>query len=466
MEYRDALDWLLSLPDWERGTGARPAREAVLLERPAALLDALGNPQTRYRSVLIAGTKGKGSTAALLESILRAAGCKTGLYTSPHLHTYRERIRVDGALISEDEFARGVGEIRPRVEELLAARPDFESFSTFEVMTTLALNYFARVAVDIAILEVGLGGRLDATNVVDADLSIITPISFDHTAVLGNALHKIANEKAGIIKRGKIVLSAKQERDASNVIAQVAREKNATLGVGERDWLWLGGHSDFTVAAEPRVGLWRAYWRYGDLHVPLLGVHQLANAALAVAAAQTLGENWGLETGPEHGRRIGDAAIRTGLESTQWFGRLEILQERAANHPLVIADGAHNGDSAEKLVAALKFHFEFENLFLIFGALRDKDLNALLAPFKPLTAHAWTLQTPHPRSRDAQSLAQELNAHGISADAVSSMADALARAQEQASPRDLICITGSLSVVAMARAVFHPDQLPADNESG
>src|SRR5581483_7672575 len=170
MNYQEALAFLLALPDWERGTGARPAREELLLERPMALLGALGNPQTRYRSVLIAGTKGKGSTAAMLESILRAAGYKTGLYTSPHLHTYRERIRVNGALIAENDFAHGVGELVPLLRELLVAHPELESFTTFEVMTTLALEHFARAEIDAAILEVGLGGRLDATNVVNADV--------------------------------------------------------------------------------------------------------------------------------------------------------------------------------------------------------------------------------------------------------------------------------------------------------
>lgn len=461
MKYHDALAWLLSLPDWERGTGGHPAREAVLLERPAALLNALGNPQTRYRSALIAGTKGKGSTAAMLESILRAAGYKTGLYTSPHLHTYRERIRVNGELISENEFAHGVGEFQPLLDELQSARPELESFSTFEVMTALALNYFASANIDAAILEVGLGGRLDATNVVDADLSILTRISFDHTAVLGNTLHKIAQEKAGIIKPGKIVLSVKQERDALNVIEETARERKATLGIAERDWWWLGGHSNFMVAGEPRAGLWREGWHYDDMRVSLLGAHQLENAAMAAAAARVIGGNWELEIGDRR-LEIGDLAIRRGLESTKWWGRLEILQKRDATHPLIIADGAHNGDSAEKLVAALEFHFEFEKLYLILGVLGDKNLGAILTPFVARTAHAWTVQTAHPRSRDAESLAQDVNAHNIPADAASGMSDALARALRHASPRDLICITGSLSAAAMARELFSPQALPAD----
>lgn len=443
MNYPDALKFLLSLPDWERGTGARPTRETLFLERPAASLNALGNPHTRYRSILIAGTKGKGSTAAMLESILRASGLKTGLYTSPHLHTYRERIRVNGELILENDFARGVGEIQLLLNELLARHSDFESFTTFEVMTALALKHFATSKVDVAILEVGLGGRLDATNVVDADLSLITPISFDHTAVLGNALHKIATEKAGIIKEGKIVLSAPQVREASNVIEAVAIEKRAILGIGERDWLWLGGHAGFMVAAEPRRGLWGDYWHYGDLRVPLLGVHQFVNAALAAAASRVIQENWGMP--------IGIDAVRHGLAATKWAGRLEILQERDATNPLIIADGAHNGDSAEKVVGALKFHFEYEKLFLIFGVLGDKELQAIAKPFVGVTEFVWTVKTDHPRARDAEDVALHLNALGMHARPASNFSDALQRARARASPPDLILITGSLSIVAQAR---------------
>lgn len=449
-DYAHAIEFLLSLPDAERGTGRHPGREEIYLERPAALLNALGKPQARFRSILIAGTKGKGSTAAMLESILRAAGLKTGLYTSPHLHTYRERIRVNGELISEIDFARGVGEIQSPMNPLLAQHSDFESFTTFEVMTALALNYFARAQVDTAILEVGLGGRLDATNVVDADLSLITPISFDHTAVLGNTLPKIAFEKAGIIKAGKIVLSAPQAEEAMNVLQHTAREKNATLGIGEHDWLWLGGHGDFMVAARPREGLWSEFWEYHDLQVPLLGVHQLGNAGLAVAAAQVVQSQWCV--------KVSDTAVREGLSATKWAGRLEVLQAREESQPLIVADGAHNGDSAEKLFHALKFHFEYDKLFLIFGVLSDKELEAIARPFAGTTEFAWTVKTKHARSRDAAQIAARLSELGILANAASDFSDALEGARARASPRDLILITGSLSLVAEAREFLGGDK--------
>ena len=237
--------------------------------RPWALLAHLGNPQSKYHNVLIAGTKGKGSTAAMLESILRAAGHSTGLYTSPNLHSYRERIRVNGEMISEAEFAKGIAQIRGQATALVAQEPALADVSTFEATTALVLDYFAQRKVEIAILEVGLGGRLDATNVVDADLSVITRISFDHMAVLGSTLTEIASEKAGIIKPHKPVSSAPQERKALDMIAQVARDRRQV-------WVWVDGigcgtgkRENFRVEAEPRSEVWTHRWQYADLRIPL-----------------------------------------------------------------------------------------------------------------------------------------------------------------------------------------------------
>lgn len=446
MNFRDALGFLLSLPDSERGTGKSVTKESLFLERPAALLAALGNPQQRFRSVLIAGTKGKGSTAAMLESILRAAGISTGFYSSPHLHTYRERVRTNGALISEPDFAARVEQIQPLLVSILTQHPEYESFTTFEVLTALALYHFAQSDVEVAILEVGMGGRLDATNVVDADLSIITPISFDHTAVFGNTLTKIATEKAGIIKAGKIVVSAPQTEEALHVIDETAQKRNARLVLSGRDWLWLGGHHDHLVWGKPYPDVWKDYWTYRDLRVPLRGVHQLENSAVAVAAARIIQERWGLPLGP--------TAVSQGLASTEWAGRLEVLQSADSTHPLIIADGAHNGDSAEKLLHALKFHFQFDKLYLIFGVLQDKNLEAIIQSFAPVTEFVWTLKTSHPRARDARSIATIWNASGIPASAASNFDEALQNARDRARPNDLILITGSLSVVAQAHAAF------------
>lgn len=452
-EYHQALEYLLSLPDWERGTGVQERRQELLLERPAALLAALETPQKRFRSVLVAGTKGKGSTAAMLAGILQVSGLKVGLYSSPHLHMYRERVRVNGEMISKEAFAREVQEIRPKMEQITASHPEYGMFTTFEVMTALALSHFAREAVDVAILEVGLGGRLDATNVVDADLSLITSISFDHMAVLGNTLAMIAAEKAGIIKEGKLVLSAPQQLEALSVIEKTARSKNAVLAVGERDWIWLGGHDDFMVAGEPRKGLWSSYWLYRDLPVPLLGPHQFVNAALAVAAAHTILENWKV-VGGDWRLETGEDVIRAGLKQVEWKGRLEVLQERSGERPLIVTDGAHNGDSAEKLFEALKFHFEFEKLYLIIGVMQDKELEAIAAPFVDTVEFAWAVKPNHPRGRSAESAAWVLNGLGMRASAAGSLGEALMLARGRAGAGDLILVMGSLSLVAQAREPF------------
>jgi dihydrofolate synthase/folylpolyglutamate synthase len=323
---------------------------------------------------------------------------------------------------------------------------ELESVTTFEAMTVLALDHFARRDVDIAILEVGVGGRLDATNVVNADIGIITPISIDHRAILGSTLKAIAREKAGILKPGQVVLSAPQDFQALEVIQKVARDKHAVLGIGGQDWIWMGGHKDLTVAASARNGLWGSNWRYSPVRVPLLGEHQLDNAALAVAAARAVGERLGWQ--------IEYAAVLQGLDSTEWAGRLEILQARDSARPIVIADGAHNGASAEKLMAALNFHFKFDKLYLILGVLGDKELEAIARPFAHQTELAWTVKTKHPRSREATDIASALNALGVKSSSVLSFEQALGYALERASPDDLVLITGSLSIVAQAREAF------------
>lgn len=441
--YESALGWLLSLPDWERGTGPRATREGLYLARPAALLEALASPQRQYRTVLIAGTKGKGSTAAMLECILRAGGYRTGSYTQPHLHTFRERIRVQGELISADTLTALLTKLEELVSRLEQEQPELERFTTFEVTTALALLHFALERVDVAVLEVGLGGRLDATNVVDADLALITAVSYDHTHVLGDRLSQIAREKAGIIKPGKPVLTTTQPDEVLDEIQAVAALRHAPLGVAGRDWLWLGDHDSYMVAGSPREGLWSRVWHDREMQVPLRGVHQLENAALAVAGAHALGETAGLT--------VGASPIAKGLAATRWPGRLEVLQERDRSHPLLVADGAHNGDSAEKLAAALRFHFKFERLWLVLSVLGDKHLDAIAAPFCGNTIHAWTVQTRHPRSRDARQVADELVRCGMPAEAAPGTRDAIRSALAAAAPQDLVCVTGSLSIVAEAR---------------
>jgi len=306
--YRSTLKYLYSLTDYEKKGLAAYAPEFYNLDRVRQLLALLGNPQQAFRSIHVAGTKGKGSTAAMTESILRCAGFRTGLYTSPHLHTFRERIQVSGEMISEDDVVRLVA-----MNQRLAGQ--IEGVTTFEIMTALAFTWFVEKQVDCAVVEVGLGGRLDATNVILPEVSVITSISYDHTAILGETLAQIAREKAGIIKRGVPVVTAPQAGEALAVIEEISRQNASPLIRVGRDWTWEPGaiHLDgqgFTArhGLEQLPGLW----------IPLLGQHQLENATTAIAAVSLLQPS-------DASRAVSPPAVYDGLRSVQWPGRLEIL---------------------------------------------------------------------------------------------------------------------------------------------
>lgn len=448
-DYGAALDWLYDRIDWERGPLDRTMRERLLLARPAALLARLGDPQRCYETVLVAGTKGKGSTAALLASSLGAAGRRVGLYSQPHLHSFRERIRVDDDPITPADFAGGIAHLRHHVIACERERPDLGPLTTYEVATALALAHFARVGVKVAVLEIGLGGRLDALNVVDADLAIITAISYDHMAILGDTLPEIAVEKAGIIKSDQPVLTAPQQPEIQSVLAAAAARRSAPLGVGGQDWTWWGDHAAFTVAATTRSDLWPHPWCHADLRIPLLGAHQLENAATAIAAAEVL-----LAGAATPG------AIARGVAATRWPARLEVFRVGPAG-PVVVVDGAHNGDSAEKLAVALQEHFRFARLWLVLGVGADKDLPAIIAPLATLTHGAWATASCHARSRPATEVAEALRLAGVSADAVNDTAAALRLARAACGPDDLICVTGSLFIAAEARealGIVRPDE--------
>jgi len=436
MNYRQALDYIYSFTDLERRTGYTIGE--FTLNRIEGLLALLDNPHLGFPSVHVAGTKGKGSTAAMIASILQTAGYHTGLYTSPHLHTFRERIRVDGRLISPEEVAFFTDLLRPRLEEL------DESPSTFEVTTALAFLYFSRRDVDIAVLEVGLGGRLDATNVVNPLVSVITSLSFDHTAILGNTLAQIAWEKAGIIKERGRVICAPQPQEALEVIENVCRDKGAELFLVGREWRWgrkegsRDGQSfwveSFLEAGKPR--------RYDDLWIPLAGRHQLINAAMAVGAVELL---------RLRGMDIPTWAIYRGLAEVQWPGRLEVISHR----PLVVVDGAHNVDSARRLVEAIEEDFPHERLVLVFGASTDKDIPGMLKELLPLAQQVIVTRARHPRAAEPSLLAEEVRRRGREPILAEDVPQAIGKALSLAwGAKDLVLVTGSLFLVAEAREMF------------
>jgi dihydrofolate synthase/folylpolyglutamate synthase len=427
MNYQSALDYVLSFADYERAS-----RSAVVfdLRRMEMLLERMGNPQAGAVPVQVAGTKGKGSTAAMIASILSASGYKTGLYTSPHLHSFTERVKVDGVPISEDEFARLVAAMKPQVE----AVNEFGAFgelTTFELLTALAFAYFKGRGVAFQVLETGLGGRLDATNVVQAGICVITSISYDHTEVLGDTLAQIATEKAGIIKPGSTVISSPQPPEAMAVIEGVCRERGVKLVRVGRDITWKRGGFSGEGQSFQVKGLKGEY----NLTLPLLGEYQLENAAAAVAAVEVLGE-----------RGVSAESIAAGLAGVRWPGRLQVLRRK----PWFIIDCAHNAYSAKRLVEALKQYFEFERAVLILGVSADKDVKGMVAELAPLFKVVMVTATHHPRALEPAKLAAEFSKHGIVPEIAENVASAVKLALARAKEGDLICATGSIFVVAEA----------------
>jgi dihydrofolate synthase/folylpolyglutamate synthase len=428
MNYQAALDYILNFADYER-----LPRSAVIfdLRRMEMLLEKLGNPQDRARSIHVAGTKGKGSTCAMISSILTNAGYKTGLYTSPHLHSFTERIQVDGDPINEAEFAKLVEVLQPEVEAVNQFGA-FGQLTTFELLTALAFLCFRKEEVDFQVLETGLGGRLDATNVVGKPkVSVITSISFDHMEVLGNTLTQIATEKAGIIKPGSIVICSPQFPEAMRVIERVCSELGVKLVKVGNEVSW---HSQAFSGEGQSFQLNGIIGKY-DLSLPLLGEHQLENATTAVAAVETLADL---------GVNISTESIVTGLARVHWPGRLQILKRK----PWFIVDGAHNVYSAKRLVEALKRYFNFDRMVLILGVSSDKDVRGIVAE---LASHANTVivtRSHHPRSVEPTELATEFWNWGIKPEITEDVTSAIELALARATPRDLICATGSIFIVA------------------
>ncbi len=427
MDYSEAVEYLLSFTDYEKLPAQAYAGANFDLRRVEALLAELGDPHLASRTVHVAGTKGKGSTVAMIASSLQAAGYRVGLYTSPHLLDIRERFQVDGRLIPQEEMAALVTELRPKVV-LVNQTAAFGALTTFELLTALAFMHFRRQRVDFQVLEVGLGGRLDATNVVDPEVCVITSLSLDHTAVLGPSLSDIAREKAGIIKPGKTVVSSPQKREALAVLRATCKSQSARLIEVGRDVTWQVSSRDESgqsVVVGGRQGRYR-------LWLPLLGDHQAENASVAVGALEALG--------------MDALSIVAGLAGVSWPGRLQVLERR----PWLVVDGAHNPYSAEKLAKALGDYFDFERLIFILGASSDKDMAGIAEALAPRATLVLATQSRHPRAADAMKVAGEFRRLGVQAEVAPSLEMALEEARAGAGPKDLICVTGSLFLVAEA----------------
>jgi dihydrofolate synthase/folylpolyglutamate synthase len=426
-----ALDFIYSFIDYEKKRDPH-IKITWDLRRVELLLEKLGNPHLLAKTVHIAGSKGKGSTAAMVASVLTRAGYATGLYTSPHLHFFNERIRVNDRQITNDEIVAMVAKIRPAVEEV-NKEAAFGVLTTFEVTTVMGFYYFAQKKVDIQVIEVGLGGRLDATNVVQPDVCVITPISYEHTDILGKTLTLIATEKSGIIKKGSTVVSSPQPAEADAAIAAACVTQAAKLiHVGKDVTYQITKFDDaqqsFTVRG--RLGNYK-------LTIPLLGEYQLNNAATAVAALEVL---------IEKGNPVPKRSIVWGMKEVNWEGRLQVLNHR----PLVVADGAHNQDSAQKLRQALAQYFKFEKAVLIIGMSSDKDLAGIVAELAPVFRQVIVTKSLHPRAMDTRPIAEEFLKYGIIARQTEDIAIAMPLGLTLTGENDLLCITGSLFIAAGA----------------
>ena len=435
--YREVLHYLEQHANYELNRSVQYAPETFDLSRMAQVLERLGNPHRQLKSVHVAGTKGKGSTCRMIESVLRAAGHRTGLYTSPHLHTFCERIQVDGQLIGRDEVVALVDELEPHIEAV-------PGLTYFEIVTAMSLLYFARKQVRVAVVEVGLGGRLDATNVITPQVSAITSLSFDHTAWLGNTLDKIASEKAGIIKPGVPVVSAPQPPEALTVIEHVAAERDAPLALVGRDWLYAPGLAEpgGQWFARMRPGWYTDFWPAPEFYwISLLGRHQIVNAAVALSVLDLLREG---------GLAISTEAVRHGLLTTHWPARMEVI----SREPLVVIDGAHNGESAHRLAAALREWYPDHTWTLVFGASSDKDFAALFDALLPVTSRVILTRAQSARAADPTRLAELAASRGSQAETADGVASALESALRDADPHIGVVVTGSLFIAAEAEEAW------------
>jgi dihydrofolate synthase/folylpolyglutamate synthase len=428
------------------------------LAHMCVLLAALEHPERRFPSVLIAGTNGKGSTAATLASILRASGLKTGLYTSPHLIRINERIRVNGEEIADDDFARLHGEV-DRVAEGLVERGELPWHpSFFEMMTAIAFAYFALQRVEIAVLEVGMGGRLDATNVVEPLVSVIADISLDHQKFLGNTVGEIAREKAGIIRAGGVVVTLPQQSEANDVIGNTILELGAT-GVSAVSYVppVSPGSDEYLVREKTFTTGDTGYGKVGANYIyrypldvlgkeilvetPLTGRHQLRNVALAVAAA--------VELSRQGFSGITPASIELGTRETRWPGRMQLLAAHSG-WPEVVLDVAHNPAGAWALRSALSERYEDHRLIFVFGAMRDKAISEMAEILFPVAERVIATRPENPRSASPEEIQEAGRRTGAEIEGVGEVGAALEQARAVAAGDGVIVVTGSIYLVGEA----------------
>ena len=443
MDYEAALAYIEAFIDYERSPDFSRQARLYNLNRITLLLELLGNPHDRLQVIHIAGSKGKGSTAALVASVLTHAGYKTGLFTSPHLITPQERCRIDGELISKADIASYIEKLKPAIETVSAS--EFGRVSFFEIYTALAFSYFADEATDFAVIEVGLGGRLDATNVVTPVTTVITPIGLEHTAILGETYTEIAGEKGEIIKQECPVALAPQHPEAQAVFEKMADERKAPIVEAKENSCasapCLVQNADGTPVAQ-QFDLETDSERYPQLTIPLLGHHQFINAMTAIAAIECL---------KQKGYVIPKASVYAGLKNVQWHGRIQQIM----SSPIVVLDGAHSPVSMEALCCTIRQSFRYTQVTFIVSLMKDKNLTAIGNIVSKIADSVIATQVSNnPRVMPAEEIRDAWSGICKKITAYPNSEKAIANALASASPTDLICITGSLYLVGQALKIF------------
>lgn len=429
--YVGALDWLFGLRRLE------PKRD---LRKVVFLLELLGNPQESFKSIQVTGTNGKGSTTAMITSILGAAGYRVGMFTSPHLTSFTERIVVNGNRISEGDVIRLCGILKPLVDRM-ACEPDVGQPPFFDVVTCMALKYFAEHKADFAVLEAGMGGRLDATNVVHSLVSVITNVSLEHTEVLGGTVLEIAREKSGIVKKGGVLITATDNIIVYELFKEICHSVGSKIFRVGDDIRYRKFSASMSGQSFSLDGLVNDY---DELFIPLIGDHQLKNASSTVGAVEALSF---------HGIEIKKESIRAGLRRVIWPGRLEIVQ----SDPLIVLDCAKDPDASRALKESLMKDFKYERLIAVVSISSDKDIPSMMeqlaqvADYFVITAHRVM-----GRAADPLVIANEAVRWSRPFEIAEGVEDAIDRALTLAHANDLICVTGSVFLVGEARGLFKP----------
>ncbi|MFN3531232.1 MAG: bifunctional folylpolyglutamate synthase/dihydrofolate synthase [Candidatus Brocadia sp.] len=441
--YEEALAFLYKAIDYEKLTSYQYNASTFSLDRMERLLVYVGNPHRKLSCVHITGTKGKGSTAIMISTILGHAGLVTGLFTSPHLIDITERIQINHQKISAHEFTGIINDLRPFIQHLRETEPSAAP-TFFEILTAAGMLYFKKKRVEMAVLEVGLGGRLDSTNVVLPQVSVITNVGFDHMAILGNTLSNIAYEKAGIIKQHVPVVSGVEAPEALTVIEKTCREKDAPLYLFGRD-IWVEDVQGFDRNGARGLMCKIKTWRhtYDNIFLPLIGIHQAKNCALVLAALEVMRDRNYIS--------IDDDTIRRALTSLYCPARIEII----SRNPLIILDFAHTVDSMRFLKKTLLENFTFDKLILILGFSQDKDLDNILKEIVLEADFIIVTRSKNPRAAAPDDLYKRIEKLcGKQSKILDNVRDAIAAAKQIASQDDLICITGSAYLAGEAREVL------------